>query len=31
MLDNLSESHIHIKISAWDNANNPNENEITSY
>ena len=31
ILDNLGESNIHIKISAWDNANNPNENEIYIY
>ena len=30
-LDNLGESYINIKISAWDNANNPNENEIYLY
>ena len=31
ILDNLGESNIHIKVSAWDNANNPNENEIYLY
>ena len=31
IIDNLEESNIHIKISAWDNANNPNENEIYLY
>ena len=31
MLGNLGESDIHIKISAWDNANNPNENDIYLY
>jgi len=31
ILDNMGESNIHIKISAWDNANNPNENEIYLY
>ena len=31
ILDNLGKSNIHIKISAWDNANNPNENEIYIY
>jgi len=31
MLDKMGESNIHIKISAWDNANNPNENEIYLY
>ena len=31
ILDDLGESNIHIKISAWDNANNPNENELYLY
>ena len=31
ILNIQSESNIHIKISAWDNANNPNENEIYLY
>ena len=31
ILDELGESNIHIKISAWDNANNPNENELYLY
>ena len=31
MLDNLGESNINIKISAWDNANNPSQNEIYLY
>ena len=30
-LNNIGDSNIHIKISAWDNANNPNENEIYLY
>ena len=31
ILDNFDSSPINIKITAWDNANNPNENEIYLY
>ncbi|MBI04396.1 MAG: hypothetical protein CMI96_01095 [Pelagibacteraceae bacterium] len=31
MLDNLGESDINVKIYAWDNANNPSQNEIYLY